>query len=124
MRTGRIAAIQVPYNPIENEVEKEILPLAEDLGLGVIVMRPFAEGALTAVAPSPLDLQPLRDFGVETWAQALLKRVLSDPRCHVVIPATSKPGRATENAAAGEPPWFRSEDRDFVAGLARMQIGR
>jgi aryl-alcohol dehydrogenase-like predicted oxidoreductase len=123
MRTGRIAAIQVPYNPIESDVEDEILPLAEDLGLGVVVMRPFAEGALTAAAPSPSELEPLQDFGVRTWAQALLKWVLSDPRCHVVIPATSKRGRAAENAAAGDPPYFGPEERAWVSAMASRQIG-
>ncbi len=124
MRTGRITAVQVPYNPIENDVEKEILPLAEDLGLGVVVMRPFAEGELTGAAPSPSELEPLRDFGVHTWAQALLKWVLSDPRCHVAIPATSKAGRPAENAAAGEPPWFGSEVRAMVSSMARRRIER
>jgi aryl-alcohol dehydrogenase-like predicted oxidoreductase len=118
MQTGRVTAIQIPYNPVQREVERELLPLAADLGLGVVVMRPFAEGDLTRRPPREADLEPLRAFGVETWAQALLKWVLSDPRCHVAIPATSKPGRMKENAAAGSPPWFGVPERALVVQLA------
>ena len=118
MRTGRIGAIQVPYNPLERDVERAILPLAEDLGLGVVVMRPLAEGRLTRRPPPDSELDPLRDFGVTTWAQALLKWGLSDRRCHVAIPATSKREHMAENAAAGDPPWFGPEERDLVARLA------
>jgi aryl-alcohol dehydrogenase-like predicted oxidoreductase len=118
MRTGRISAIQIPYNPHERDVEREILPLAEELGVGVVVMRPLGGGRLVARAPSDRALEPLRAFGVQTWGQALLKWVLSDPRCHVAIPATSKPGRMRENAAAGAPPWFDADARDLVARLA------
>jgi aryl-alcohol dehydrogenase-like predicted oxidoreductase len=118
MQTGRITAIQIPYNPWEREVEREILLLAADLGLGVVVMRPFAEGSLMHRRPSEADLAPLKPFGVTTWAQALIKWILSDPRCHVTIPATSRPERVTENAAAGEPPWFGPDERALVAGLA------
>jgi len=117
MKTGRIAAIQIPYNPGQREVERTILPLAADLGLGVIVMRPFDEGQLMNRLPPLTRLEPLRPFGVTTWAQALLKWVLSDPRCHIAIPATSRPARAAENAAAGEPPWFGKDERGYVAGL-------
>jgi aryl-alcohol dehydrogenase-like predicted oxidoreductase len=115
MKTGRVDAIQIPYNPRERDVERTILPLADDLGLGVIVMRPFGEGSLLRRTPPQSDLEPLRSFGVTTWAQALLKWILSDARCHATIPATSKAERVTENSAAGEPPWFGPSERDYIA---------
>ncbi|HSB54006.1 MAG TPA: aldo/keto reductase [Gemmatimonadales bacterium] len=115
---GRIAAIQIPYNPIERDAEREILPLANELGLGVVIMRPFAEGALLRRTPASAALHPLAPFGVTTWPQALLKWILSDPRCHVAIPATSRPERVDQNAAAGAPPWFGPEERGYVARLA------
>lgn len=118
MRTGRVDAIQIPYNPVETEVEREVLPLAADLGLGVLVMRPFGEGSLLRADPGPAALAPLEPFGVRTWPQALLKWILSDERCHVAIPATSRPERVAENAAAGEPPWFGPEERRLVSRLA------
>jgi aryl-alcohol dehydrogenase-like predicted oxidoreductase len=117
MRTGRVDAVQVPYNPVERDVERRILPLAEELGLGVVVMRPFAEGELTKRVPDGFRPEEFAELGVETWGQVLLKWVLSDPRCHVVIPATSCPGRPTENAAAGRPPFFGPEERKRVAAL-------
>ncbi|HSL12378.1 MAG TPA: aldo/keto reductase [Actinomycetota bacterium] len=118
MRSGRIDAIQIPYNPHERDVEDEILPLAAELGLGVLVMRPFGEGSLVRADPGPGALAPLEAFGVTTWAQALLKWCLSDERCHVAIPATSSPSRVAENAAAGDAPWFGTDERGLVARLA------
>ena len=119
LRTKRFQTLQIPLNPHERECERVLLPLAEELGVAVIVMRPLGEGALLRRPPAAEQLEPLAAFGVTTWAQALLKWALSDPRVDLVIPATSRPERAAENAAAGEPPWFGREERALVEHLAR-----
>ena len=118
MRTGRIDTVQVPYNPAHREVERTILPLADELGLGVLLMRPLGEGELVRRQPSLADLEPLRPFGVTTWAQALMKWGLSDRRLHVSLVATAHPARLAENAAAGSPPWFGPDERQYVLRLA------
>ena len=118
LRTPRFQAVQVPYNPWERECERELLPLAADVGVAVIVMRPFADAALLRNAPRAEALAPLADFGVETWPQALLKWALSDRRVDVVIPATRRPERTRENAAAGSPPWLGDDERAYVERLA------
>ena len=118
INTGRIQAIQIPYNPLERQVEREILPLAERRGLGVLVMRPVGQTELVRNPPPAAELKPLEPFGVRTWAQALLKWALSDPRVQVVIPATSSLEHARENLAAGAPPWLDEAARERVTALA------
>jgi len=120
MRTGRIEAIQIPYNPYEREVEERILPLAEELELGVVVMRPLGGGSLARPSPPRNELEPL---GVDTWAQALLKWALADTRVHVLIPATSKPERARENAAAGSGAMLDPEQRALVERISGRSGG-
>jgi diketogulonate reductase-like aldo/keto reductase len=119
MRTRRFETVQLPYNPQERECERLLLPLAQELGMRSIAMRPLGSGGLLRVPPRPEALAPLAPFGVETWAQALLKWALSDSRVDLVIPATSHPQRVHENARAGDPPWFGREERALVERLAR-----
>jgi aryl-alcohol dehydrogenase-like predicted oxidoreductase len=118
MTDRRVQMVQIPYNAAERDVEREVLPLAEQLGLGVLVMQPLATGSLVRYRPTPRELAPLAAFGVRTWGQALLKWIVSDRRVHAVLPATRRAAHAVENAGAGDPPWLDAEMRDYVARLA------
>jgi diketogulonate reductase-like aldo/keto reductase len=118
MRGGRIDVVQVPLNPVERAAERVVLPLAAELRIPVIVMRPFGEGELLERPPRADELEPLMDFGIETWPQALLKWVLADERVDVVIPATRNPLHAAQNTLAGLPPSLGLEERDLVERLA------
>jgi aryl-alcohol dehydrogenase-like predicted oxidoreductase len=113
MKTGLIQAVQVPYNPLERDAEARILPLADELGLGVIAMRPFAEGSLLR-SPPPTTLAKLH---VESWAEALLGWTLSDPRVHVVIPASRNPEHVRANARAAWGAGLDPERRHIVETL-------
>jgi aryl-alcohol dehydrogenase-like predicted oxidoreductase len=119
METGRIHQVQIPYNPLHRAVEAEVLPLARELDLGVIVMQPLGVGKLVGREPPAKSLSPLHELGVHTWAQALLKWILSDPRVHSAIPATTNPVHMRENALAGDPPWLDPGAREYVEWLAR-----
>jgi diketogulonate reductase-like aldo/keto reductase len=118
VRSGRFQTLQVPLNPLERECEERLLPLAAELGLAVIVMRPLEQGAMMRRSPTAHELEPLAPFGVTSWPQALLKWALSDERVDVVIPATRSSEHARENASAGDPPWLGPDERRLVEQLA------
>jgi diketogulonate reductase-like aldo/keto reductase len=98
--------VQVTYNPADREVEERILPLARDRGIAVIVNRPFREGALVKA----LLRQPLPPWAAEvdsaSWAELVLKFIVSHPDVTCAIPATTRVDHVRENmrAATGRMP--------------------
>ena len=120
MRTKRVTMVQVPYNVEDRLVERDLLPLAAELGIGVLVMRPLGQGVLAAKSPPSQAMERLAPFGVTTWPQVLLKWILSDSRITSVLPATTSVVHAQQNACAGDPPWFGPEEREYVARLAEQ----
>jgi diketogulonate reductase-like aldo/keto reductase len=119
LRTHWFQVLQVPYNPWERECERELLPLAAELGIAVIAMRPLGGSGESRRRSVELTDEQKAELGVESWAQALLKWTLGDERIDSVIPATKNPERARENARGGEGPRFTAEQRALVERLAQ-----
>lgn len=96
--------VQVSYNPLDREVEQRILPLARERRIAVIVNRPFRQGALTdALAKRPLPAYAA-ELGCRTWAQLVLKFIVSHPDVSCAIPATTSVVHVRENLAAASGP--------------------
>lgn len=93
--------VQINYSVGEREAEQKLLPLAKDRGVAVIANRPFAGGELF----KKLREKPLPDWAkeieCESWAQILLKFVVSHPAMTCAIPATSKVTHLRDNMKAG-----------------------
>lgn len=111
--------LQINYSVVSRGAEKRVLPLARDLGVAVMINRAFEDGKLFAqVKGKPLP-EALAAAGVGSWAQAFLKFALSHPAVTVVIPATGKPDRQSDNLEAGIGPDLDEAQRQaLIAALA------
>jgi diketogulonate reductase-like aldo/keto reductase len=100
MQTHRIDFVQFTYNPLDREVEQRLLPLARERGIAVLANRPFREGALLRA----LQRHALPSWAAElqctSWAQLVLKFIVSHPAVTCAIPATSQVAHVRENMAA------------------------
>ena len=115
MRTGRLGMIQIPYGPDERAAEREILPLAAELGLGVFVMSPLQRGILER-DPGP---EQLAELGCGSWPEAIVRWILSDERVSCVLTATRNPDHLAQTSAGGSGDRFTPEQREEVARLSR-----
>jgi aryl-alcohol dehydrogenase-like predicted oxidoreductase len=101
LRTEKVDFVQINYSLGEREAEKEILPLAQERGVAVLINRPFGGGDLF----SRLRQKPLPDwageFDCHSWAQFLLKWIIAHPAVTCAIPATSKVRHLEDNMQGG-----------------------
>ena len=104
LRSEKPDFVQLNYAIDDREAAQRLLPLAADLGIAVLVNRPFGGGGL---------LRRLRDkplpgwaaeAGATSWAQLLLRFVLANPAVTCAIPGTSRPEHMADNLAAGRAP--------------------
>ncbi|THK36552.1 aldo/keto reductase [Ensifer sp. MPMI2T] len=101
MTSEPIDFVQLTYNILDREAEERILPLAQEKGIAVIINRPFRQGSLIR----QLDDEPLPEWiaetGARSWAQFLLKFIVSHPAVTCAIPATTRVDHVRENLEAG-----------------------
>lgn len=119
MRRHDLDFIQINASVAEREAEDRILPLAADRGMAVLINRPFAGGDLfSRVRRLPLPAWAA-EIGAASWAQVLLKYVLSNPAVTCAIPGTRNPRYVLDNlgAATGVLPDARQRQR-IVAAVA------
>jgi aryl-alcohol dehydrogenase-like predicted oxidoreductase len=102
LETEEMDFVQLNYSIAEREAERRLLPLAAERRLGVLVNRPFAEGALfRKVRGKPLPPWA-GEAGCASWAQFFLKFIVSHPAVTCAIPATSKLEHLVDNMQAGQ----------------------
>ncbi|HZH52516.1 MAG TPA: aldo/keto reductase [Microvirga sp.] len=100
MRQHPLDFVQVTYNILDREVEEQILPLAAERKIAVIANRPFRQGALLdRIAKYPLP-NWAGEIGARSWAQFVLKFIVSHPAVTCAIPATTRADHVRENLAA------------------------
>jgi diketogulonate reductase-like aldo/keto reductase len=101
LRSETLDFLQINYAMNDTAAERRILPLAADRGVAVIVNRPFGGGGLLG----ELRNRPLpswaQEIDCQSWAQVLLKFVLSHPAVTCAIPGTGRPEHMLDNIGAG-----------------------
>lgn len=109
--------IQINYSVSTTNADRRLLPLAKDSGVAVMINRAFDDGRLFARVADRALPGWAAEAGVTSWAQMFLKFVTSHPAVTVVIPATGKPDRQSDNLKAGLGRDLSAAER---AELARM----
>ncbi|TDR23599.1 aldo/keto reductase [Marinicella litoralis] len=100
LKSTPVDFVQFSYNISDREAENYLLPLAQDLGVAVVINRPFQTGGLfTRVRNQPLP-EWSKDIQCENWAQFFLKFVISHPAVTCAIPATSQVQHMQQNMQA------------------------
>lgn len=100
MKSRKPDFIQINYSLGEREADDRVLPLADELGIAVLINRPYMSGRLFR-ATGDRDLPDWAQRFADSWGQFFLKFIVSHPAVTCVIPATSDPEHMADNLGAG-----------------------
>ena len=101
MKDGVVDFIQVNYSMMEPEAAEQILPMAMDRNIAVVINRPFINGDYFGLVKGHELPEWAAEFDCESWAQFSLKYILSNPAVNCVLTETSNPKHVVDNLSAG-----------------------
>ena len=101
LRNEALDFVQLNYSLGERGAAERLIPLAQDLGIAVVVNEPYNVGRLFAVVGGRDLPDWAAEFDCQSWGQFFLKYILANPAVTVVIPATSDPEHLVDNMGAG-----------------------
>jgi len=114
----RLDFIEFAYAADMRDAEKRLLPAAKDKGFAVLIALPLGRGrALQAVKGKPLPEWAVKELGVESYAQLLLKFVVGNPAVTAAIPSTLNPHHMAENLAAARGAIPDEKQREKIAAI-------
>jgi diketogulonate reductase-like aldo/keto reductase len=121
LRAAPFEFAQFNYSIGTRAAEQRLLPYCQERGIGVLINRPFEEGALFTRVRNRKLPGYAREIGCTSWAQLFLKFIVSHPAVTCVIPATSRAEHMQDNLQAGFGPVPDAALRermakDFAAG--------
>lgn len=117
MERDKVDFVQFNYSVGARNAEKRLLPYCVDNGIATLINRPFLRGDLfNKVREKPLP-DWASEIDVTTWAQMMLKFVVSAPGVTVAIPATSNPRYMADNLMAGQGRMPDDKQRERIAQL-------
>lgn len=105
MRRYPLDVIQVDYSIANRAAAQEMLPLAAERGIAVMVNQPFGGRNAAGTVFGRLRGRALpgwaADIDAESWGQVLLKYIVSHPAVTVAIPGTIQARHMIDNQGAG-----------------------
>jgi len=101
MDRGVVDFVQVNYSMVEPEAADELLPMAQEKGIAVVINRPFMNGDYFGLIKGQALPPWAAEFDCESWAQFSLKYILANPVVNCVLTETTNPKHVLDNLGAG-----------------------